>query len=314
MNKSELQESLEKILDSLKVEETSKSDSYITVEQLKDNIDKFLTHLRDEEKSKTSLQVYKSNINQFINYLKENDKDSFNKSDYQDYRDYMKKEKKYEITTINKYVVILNKYFSYLDYKELKIKQLRYQKKHYLENVPTITDYKRILRAAKKKDLIAYYFIQIASYTGMRVSAICDITIESLKESKHNSDYIKIYSKGKYNEIPFPAWLRRELLKYAREKGLKKGYLFPSPKVKGKPLTRKAMWSKVHKVTGQARIDLDKGHPHAFRHLLGKEISGKLNDNQTVADILGHESLKTTAQYQQKSKKEISKILNDFRF
>lgn len=314
MNKPELQKNLEKILNDLKDEEISKLNSYITVEQLQDNLEKFLTHLRDEEKAKTSLQVYKTNINQFINYLKENNKDSFNKSDYQDYRDYMKKEKKYEITTINKYIVILNKYFSYLDHKELKIKQLRYQKKHYLENVPTIIDYKRILRAAKKKDLMAYYFILIASYTGMRVSAICDITIESLIESKHNQDYIKIYSKGKYNEVPLPAWLRRELLKYAKEEGIKEGYLFPSPKNKGKPMTRKTMWKKVHTVTGQARVDLDKGHPHAFRHLLGKEITGKLNDNQTVADILGHESLKTTAQYQQKSKKEISKILNEFRF
>lgn len=284
------------------------------IEELENNIDIFLTDLRDEEINQTSLQVYKTNINQFINYLKENNKSSFDKNTYINYRDYMADTKKYKITTINKYIVILNKYFAYLNKKDLKIKQLRYQKKHYLENVPTVVDYKRIIRTAKKKDIVAYYFILIASYTGMRVSAILKITIEALKESKHNEDYIKIYSKGKYNEIPFPAWLRRELLKYAKENKITGSYLFPSPYIEGKPYTRKAMWEKVQKVTGQARVNLNKGHPHAFRHLLGKEITGKLNDNQTVADIFGHESLKTTAQYQQKSKKEISKILNDFRF
>lgn len=286
----------------------------MTIEELENSIDNFMTDLRDSEIKQSSLQVYKANINQFINYLKEQNKIDFNKNDYINYRDYMKENKKYEITTINKYIVILNKYFSYLKHDDLKIKQLRQQKKHYLENVPTVTDYKRILRAAKKNDIIAYYFILIASYTGMRVSAILEITIESLKESKHNEDYIKIYSKGKYNEVPFPAWLRREVLKYAKEKKINKGYLFPSPYKKGKPYTRKTMWKKVHKVTGLARIDLEKGHPHAFRHLLGKEITKKINDNQTVADIFGHESLKTTSQYQQKTKKEISKILNDFRF
>lgn len=286
----------------------------MTIEELENSIDNFITDLRDSEIKQSSLQVYKANINQFINYLKEQNKIDFNKNDYINYRDYMKENKKYEITTINKYIVILNKYFSYLKHDDLKIKQLRQQKKHYLENVPTVTDYKRILRAAKKNDIIAYYFILIASYTGMRVSAILEITIESLKESKHNEDYIKIYSKGKYNEVPFPAWLRREVLKYAKEKKINKGYLFPSPYKKGKPYTRKTMWKKVHKVTGLARIDLEKGHPHAFRHLLGKEITKKINDNQTVADIFGHESLKTTSQYQQKTKKEISKILNDFRF
>ena len=286
----------------------------MTIEELENSIDNFITDLRDSEIKQSSLQVYKANINQFINYLKEQNKIDFNKNDYINYRDYMKENKKYEITTINKYIVILNKYFSYLKHDDLKIKQLRQQKKHYLENVPTVTDYKRILRAAKKNDIIAYYFILIASYTGMRVSAILEITIESLKESKHNEDYIKIYSKGKYNEVPFPAWLRRNLLKYAKEKKINKGYLFPSPYKKGKPYTRKTMWKKVHKVTGLARIDLEKGHPHAFRHLLGKEITKEINDSQTIADIFGHESLKTTSQYQQKTKKEISKILNDFRF
>lgn len=286
----------------------------MTIEELENNIDNFITDLRDSEIKQSSLQVYKANINQFINYLKEQNKIDFNKNDYINYRDYMKENKKYEITTINKYIVILNKYFSYLKHDDLKIKQLRQQKKHYLENVPTVVDYKRILRAAKKNDIIAYYFILIASYTGMRVSAILEITIESLKESKHNEDYIKIYSKGKYNEVPFPAWLRREVLKYAKEKKINKGYLFPSPYKKGKPYTRKTMWKKVHKVTGLARIDLEKGHPHAFRHLLGKEITKEINDSQTIADIFGHESLKTTSQYQQKTKKEISKILNDFRF
>lgn len=286
----------------------------MNIEELKNNIENFITDLRDDEIKQSSLQVYRTNINQFIKYLKENNKDSFNKTDYINYRDYMKDTRKYEITTINRYIVILNKYFAYLEHEDLKIKQLRQQKKHYLENVPTVTDYKRILRSAKKNDIVTYYFILIASYTGMRVSAILEITIESLKESKHNEDYIKIYSKGKYNEVPFPAWLRRDLLKYSREKKINSGYLFPSPYKKGSPYTRKTMWKKVHKATGLARVDLDKGHPHAFRHLLGKEITKEINDNQTVADIFGHESLKTTSQYQQKTKKEISKILNDFRF
>ena len=287
----------------------------MTVEELENNIDNFLTDLRDDELAHGSLDIYRTNINQFLSYLKEKRKDSFDKSTYQDYRDYMRNDKKYKITTINKYIVILNKYFTFLKREDLKIKQLKYQKKHYLENVPTVIDYKRILRSAKKNDLEAYYIIQIISYTSMRVSAIREITIESLKESKYNDDYIKIFSKGKYNKVPFPAWLRRELLKYAKDKKITSGYLFPSPRVKGKPLTRKCMWEKIHKVTGLARVNLDKGHPHAFRHLFGKEITSVLGDDRkTIADIFGHESTKTSEIYQQKTKKEISKIINNFRF
>lgn len=287
----------------------------MNISDLKDNIDRFITDLREDEIAETSTKVYSTNINKFIEFLESKNETEVTKKLYIEYRDYMKDTKKFEITTINKYIVILNKYFSYLEHDDLKIKQLRYQRKHYVENVPTVTDFKRIIRNAKKKDIVAYYIIQIASYTGMRVSAICEITIESLKESKKNDDYIKIYSKGKYNEVPFPAWLRRELLSYAKDKGIKEGYLFPSPRIKGKPISRKTMWEKVHKVTGIARVSLDKGHPHAFRHLFGKEISSHTgNDNLIVSDILGHESEKTSNIYKQKTKKEISKIVNDFRY
>ena len=285
----------------------------LKVSDLEENIERFLTDLRDDELSKSSLQVYKTNIKKFISYLKEKNIDTFTKNDYIDYREYMLN--KYEITTLNKYVVVINKYLLYLGHEELKIQQIKQQRKHYLENVPSVSDYKRIIRASKKNDKQAYIFILIISYTGMRVSAALQITIESLKESRTNENYIKIKSKGKYNEVPFPAWLRREVLKYAKENNLKSGYLFPSPKIEGQPMHRKTMWEKVHKMTGKAKVSLDKGHPHAFRHLFGKEITSHLNnDNLIVADILGHESTKTTEQYQQKSKKEISKIINDFRF
>ena len=86
----------------------------MNIEELKNNIENFITDLRDDEIKQSSLQVYRTNINQFIKYLKENNKDLFNKTDYINYRDYMKDTRKYEITTINRYIVILNKYFAYL--------------------------------------------------------------------------------------------------------------------------------------------------------------------------------------------------------
>ena len=281
---------------------------------LENNVKNFIVSLKDDEISNSSLKIYESNIKQLINYLKDNNIEEIDKDIILDYRTYLLETRHYKITTINKYIVIINKYLSFVGYKDLKIKQLKYQRKHFIDNVPTVIDYKRILRNAKKKDIVAYYFILIAAYTGMRVSAILEITVESLKESKKNSDYLKIHSKGKYNEVPFPAWLRRELLNYLKNNNIKSGYIFPSSRIKDSPLCRKTMWEKVHRVTGQARVSLEKGHPHAFRHLLGKELTKVVNDDLVVADILGHESLETTKQYQQKSKEEISKIINEFRF
>ena len=63
------------------------------VEDLENNIENFLTDLRDSEISQSSSNVYKSNINRFIKYLKNKNIQVLDKNSYIDYRDFLLNEK-----------------------------------------------------------------------------------------------------------------------------------------------------------------------------------------------------------------------------
>ena len=283
------------------------------VDELKEHLDDFITKLDNDELSRKTINIYKTNINNFINYLEENNLSTFSKDDYRKYRDvYMLS--KFKLSTINKYIVIINKYLIFLKRDDLKIKQLKHQRKNSVENVPSNVDYKRILRAAKKDNILdAYYMALVFGYTGIRVSELSYITVDSLKNSKKDK-CILIFNKGKYREIMIPKWLRRELLTYAKAKHYS-NYIFPSPSNINFPMPRVTCWRRMQKITCLAKVDKKKGHPHAFRHLFGKNYLKYVNnDYQQVADTMGHNSTRTSEIYTQLSREEKAEKIDNFRY
>lgn len=278
-----------------------------------DNLDEFLLNLKEDEKSENTLKKYKHDILCFIEFIKNENKSNFVKNDFINYRNSLKN-KGFAISSINGYIVIINKYLKFLNYENFKIKVLKVQRKMSVENVPTQNDYKRFLRAAKKNNLMdAYYIIQIISYSGIRVSEIKFITIESLKESKKDK-CILVLNKGKYREIFIPRWLIRELLNYAKENHIRSGYLFPSPKIKDAMIVNSTIWRKLQKVAGLAKCNKKYAHPHGLRHFFGKEfLKQSNNDYRKLADYMGHNNPNTTQIYTQLSREEKAKEIENFK-
>lgn len=285
----------------------------IELSVLEDNLDEFLLILKDEEKSDNTIKKYKHDIVNFIKYIKMLGKNNFTKNDYINYRN-LSKNNGFAISSINGYIVIINKYLKFLNYDNFKIKVLKVQRKTSVENVPSTSDYKRFLRAAKKHNLMdAYYIIQIISYSGIRVSEIKFITIESLRESKKDK-CILVLNKGKYREIFIPRWLIRELLNYSKDNNIKTGYLFPSPKIKGAMIVNSTIWRKLQKVAGYAKCNKKYAHPHGLRHFFGKEFLKQTNnDYRKLADYMGHNNPNTTQIYTQLSREEKAKEIENFK-
>ncbi len=293
--------------------QSKRKKNYMKVDEFKDNINKFLLDLQDDELSIQSINIYKHCLNQFLNYLEEKKLSTFNKSNLINYREFLIS--KYKISTTNMYIVIINKYLIYLKKDDLKVKQLKQQRKQSVENIPDSKDYKRMLRIAKNKNYLdVYYIMLIFGYSGIRVSELSYVTVESLKKSK-SEKCILIFSKGKYKEIIIPKWLRRELLNYAKSIGITSGYIFHQKNNVKKPLHRSTIWRKIQKICGLARIDKRKGHPHALRHLFGKNYLKYVNnDYQQVADAMGHNSTKTSEIYTQLSREEKAEKIDKFKY
>ena len=258
--------------------------------ELENNLIEFLAELKYDEKSENTLKKYRTNINIFIGYLQ--DDVEITKDDILAFKQLLM-DLEFKTSTINSYIISVNKYLKWLDHKELTVRQLKQQRKSSLEEVISVTNYKRMLRFAKSSNRMdIYYIMKILAMTGIRISELKYFTVESLK-----SNYILCTNKGKERTIILVQSLERELRKYCRDNHIVSGYIFPG-QVQGKMIHESTIWRNMQKIAGRAKIKKSTIHAHSFRHLFAKLFLEEFPNNITeLADILGHNSIETTRIY-----------------
>lgn len=270
----------------------------MTKEEIKKELEDFIEFEKLDEKSKRTLVDYRNDINKLISFLP----DSFEitKSLMIDFKNYLTK-KDFAIKSKNKYIVVVNKFLSFLGYKECKVKKFKEQEKSSIDDPIWEQEHKRMLRWAKKLEMIdMYYIIKIFANSGARIDELKYFTVESLE-----SNFIKgAYNKGKERTLIMTNELRRDLKKYCKERKIKSGYIFISPVKESKMLNNSTIWRRLKKIAKCAKINPDKIHPHAWRHLFAKKCKEIGIDLDELADIMGHNDIKTTAIYTKTSNRE----------
>lgn len=286
----------------------------LTKQMLKSKIDDFIDEEVMDEKAKNTYIKYRKVVTQFADFFKE---ETVTKADIIEYKNQMMQ--KYSIKTVNNYIIIINKFIKYVELtekdkyskKKLKkyiskyaLKTVKEQEKTSVEDVLDPVDFKRMLRMAKKKEQEdLYYIMKIFAYTGIRVSELRYFTVENLTLNKQ---YIQVYNKAKMRQVPIRGDLRRELLAYAKKKGIEEGTLFPSTKP-GKMITEKTIENRIKKLCSECRgIKIEKAHPHSFRHMFGIQWvsqNGQASLSE-LAKIMGHSNVNTTAIYTNTTQKE----------
>lgn len=286
----------------------------LTKQMLKSKIDDFIDEEVMDEKAKNTYIKYRKVVTQFADFFKD---EKVTKADIIEYKNQMMQ--KYSVKTVNNYIIIVNKFIKYVELtekdkysrKKLKkyiskyaLKTVKEQEKTSVEDVLDPVEFKRMLRMAKKKgqdDL--YYIMKIFGYTGIRVSELKYFTVENLTLNKQ---YIQVYNKAKMRQVPIRGDLRRQLLAFAKEKGIESGTLFPGSKP-GKMITEKTIENRIKKLCSECRgIKIEKAHPHSFRHMFGIQWvsqNGQASLSE-LAKILGHSNVNTTAIYTNTTQKE----------
>lgn len=288
-------------------------------EQMMNALEDYLNEEIEDEKTEHTMIHYRHVLDELIDSLADGE---IKKSDLIAY----KKElvKRYKPSTVNNYLIIINKFIRYVDigenYKDLNdlkehkcpltLKLIKLQEKASLENVLEITDLRRLLRMAKKLDQMdIYYIMKIFAYTGIRAEELKVFTIENVK-----SNYIQVSNKGKTRNIILRSDLRRELLHYAKDRQIKSGTLFPG-RFKGKMMHASTVYKRMKKIGGKCRgIDLDKIHPHSFRHLFAVHFIDEGGSLSELMDILGHSSIQTTTIYTRTTDATKKKHLEKMKF
>ena len=264
--------------------------------ELLPKLDEWIDEQKYQEYSENTLKQYKANVLKFIEWIK--DDKEITKQTTMDYKNHLYNlEPRLATSSINTWIVELNKFLKWLNLEELTIKKIKQQVKSSNEDVLNIIDYKRLLRFSKSMGYNQlYYIMKILAMTGIRISELKYFTVENIK-----SNYITAFNKSKERNIIVRQDLARELRKYCRENKIKSGYIFRGEK-KDKMPSASTIWRQMKKVAGKSRVNKSKVHAHSCRHLFAQVFLNEYNNNITeLADILGHNSLETTRLYTRSS-------------
>ena len=144
--------------------------------------------------------------------------------------------------------------------------------------------------AKQKKNERLNFIIQTICATGIRVSELQYITVEAVKYGE-----AIVNCKAKTRSVFIVKELKRKLLRYAAEQGIKCGMIFVTKS--GKPINRTNIWREMKTLCKDANVNPQKVFPHNLRHLFARTFYGIEKDIAKLADILGHSSINTTRIY-----------------
>ncbi len=251
-------------------------------------IEKYKRFLIEEEKSAATLEKYVRDVITFVHWVKERNID---KAIVLEYKEHLTQV--YAPASVNSVLSSLNSFFAFKEWYNLKVKTLKIQRQIFAAADKELTkaEYERLLTAARKNgNNKLYLLMQTICATGIRVSELKFITIESLVNKR-----AVINLKGKMRVVIIPNDLCKMLMKYAEKKKIKSGCIFISKN--GKPLDRSNIWKLMKTLCETAKVSREKVFPHNLRHLFARTFYSVQKDIVRLADILGHSSVNTTRIY-----------------
>lgn len=250
-----------------------------------------------DEKCTNTIHKYMRDVRKLMNYAAGRPLD---KELLIEYKEYLEQCGKYKVTSINSFLAAANHYCEVMGWTELRVKMLKVQQAAFLPENRELSEreYQRLIRTAleRREERLALILQTIGS-TGIRISELQYITVESLK-----SGCADIYNKGKARRILYPSELVRLLLQYVKKQKLTSGIIFCTRT--GKPLDRSYIWKSMKKLCEAAHVAKEKVYPHNLRHLFARAFYHLQRDIAKLADILGHCNIETTRIYIKSTGKE----------
>ncbi len=260
---------------------------HIITEQILENYKEYLT---EEEKSIATINKYICDIRKLIDYAAGQE---ITKKLMLEFKEYLRVDKKYKLSSINSFLIAANRLFDYLGWYGINVKLYRIQNDAFASKKIDLSmqEYRKLVMAAwhKGKKRLAM-IIQTLCSMGLRISELVFITTESVKKGE-----VDIYCKRKQRKALIPEGLRKLLLEYIHENGITNGIVFCTSS--GKAVDRSNIWREMKALQEEAGIGKEKIFPHNLRHLFAKTFYEASKDIAKLADVLGHSSIETTRRY-----------------
>ncbi|MBQ3061601.1 MAG: tyrosine-type recombinase/integrase [Lachnospiraceae bacterium] len=248
----------------------------------------FETMLKEDEKSKHTVEKYVRDVRCFWCFAEERGIDKVLTIEYKAFL-----EKEYATASANSMIAALNSFLRFAGWEDCCIKQFKVQKKAYCSENEELTkaEYLSLVRTADdKRNERLSLLIQTICGTGIRVSEVSFITVEAARQGEAT-----VYCKGKRRTVFIVSALRKKLLRYAKEHDIRSGMIFVTKS--GKAMNRSNIWREMKELCKQSGVSPNKVFPHNLRHLFARTFYGIEKDIAKLADILGHSNINTTRIY-----------------
>ncbi len=266
------------------------------------------TQLIREGKSNATIGKYLRDARKFVSFVSgHNDEYSeiLDADVLNEYRGYLLGN--YKISSANSMFAGVNYLLRCSGHADLRLRACKVQRSAFREDDRdlTIDEYRRLVTVAHKEGNARLSMIlQTLGSTGIRVSELPFITVESLKTKQ-----AVVNLKGKARQVIIPRALCSRLEDYSIKEGISSGSIFVTRS--GRPVDRSNILHEMKRLCNNAEVDPRKVHPHNFRHLFAISYYDKYKDICLLADILGHSNINTTRIYTTKRREELARSIEN---
>lgn len=259
------------------------------------DLQSYLQHLREEERSASTIQKYEHALRRFLCCCQRGGIQSLTKETVIQYKETLLQTR--AASGVNSEIAALNSFFSYMGWYECRVRPVRVQRCAYCDPARELTreEYLRLVNTAMdRKNVRLALLLQAICSTGIRVSEVKYLTVAALHKGQ-----MEVYNKGKCRMVFLPEALCIKLLRYCRSKGVRQGSVFVTRT--GRPLDRTNIWAMMKALCRYAGVEAKKVFPHNLRHLFARCFYQIQKDLEHLATILGHSNINTTRIYTQTS-------------
>lgn len=253
-----------------------------------DLINKYVHYLEDQERSAATIQKYTHDLRELLAYV---GNAPLTKALIISWKNHLPEI--YALSTANTMIAAVNGFFTFMNWRDLTVKQFKIQKSPFLKEEKELTrqEYIRLVQAAERNtNERLSLVIQTICATGIRVSELRFITVEAVQSGR-----AEVSNKGKRRTVFLHAKLCKLLRKYIQKQKKTAGPVFTTKT--GKPLDRSNIWRDMKALCESANVNPEKVFPHNLRHLFARTYYSLERDLSRLADILGHSNINTTRIY-----------------